>query len=83
MQGHYVMHLMQQEERREEGIEEWRPGVNPFLGRGIRPAVPRFIHWERVPGNSNNINVAQGRSRLFPAPHSQISKDNTIANHAV
>ena len=44
--------------RREEGIEEWRPGVNPFLGRGIRPVVPRFIHWERVPGHSNNVNMA-------------------------
>ena len=55
--------------RREEGIEEWRPGVNPFLGREIRPVVPRFIHWERVPGHSNNVNMARGRSRSFPAPH--------------
>ena len=54
--------------RREEGIEERRPGVNPFLVRGIRPMVPRFVHWERVPGNNNNINAAQGRSRVFPAP---------------
>ena len=54
--------------RREEGIEEWRPGVNPFLGRGIRPLVPRFVHWERVPGNNNNVNMAWGRSRSFPAP---------------
>ena len=35
--------------RRDEGIE-WRPGVNPFLGRGIRHVVPIFVHWERVPG---------------------------------
>ena len=54
--------------RREEGIGEWRPGVNPFLGRGIRPIVPQFNHWERVPGNNNNINMDQGRSRSFPAP---------------
>ena len=44
--------------RREEGIEEWRPGVNPFLGRKIRPVIPRFFHWERVPGHSNNVNMA-------------------------
>ena len=44
--------------RREESIEEWRPGVNPFLGREIRPVVPRFNHWKRVPGNSNNVNMA-------------------------
>ena len=44
--------------RREVGIEEWRPGVNPILGRGIRPVVPRFVHWERVPGHSNNVNMA-------------------------
>ena len=54
--------------RRKEGIEEWRPGVNSFLERGISPVVPRFIHWERVLGNSNNVNMAQGRSRSFPAP---------------
>ena len=39
-----------------------------ILGMGIRPLVPQFNHWERVPGNSNNINMAQGRSRSFPAP---------------
>ena len=44
--------------RREEGIEERRSGVNLFLGRGIRPVVPRFVHWERVPGNNNNVNAA-------------------------
>ena len=30
--------------------------------------VPRFNHWERVPGNNNYRYVAQGRSRSFPAP---------------
>ena len=44
--------------RREEEIEERRPGMNPFLGRGIRPVVPRFVHWERVPGKNNIVNVA-------------------------
>ena len=29
--------------RREEGIEERRPGMNPLIGRGIRPMVPRFV----------------------------------------
>ena len=53
--------------RREAGEEEWRPGVNPFLGRGIFPMVPRFNHWERVPGQNNNIKMARGRSRSFPA----------------
>ena len=71
MMGHarslcYVLNAARR--RGEEGIEEWRPGVNPFLGRGIRPVVPRFVHWERVPGNSNNVNIAQGRSRSFPVP---------------
>ena len=33
--------------RRREEEEERRPGVNPFLGRGI---VPRFRHWEGVQG---------------------------------
>ena len=42
--------------------------MNPFIGRGIRPVVPRFVHWERVPGNNNNVNAAQGRSRSFPVP---------------
>ena len=49
-------------------MEERRPGMNPFIGRGIRPMVPRFVHWERVPGNNNNGNAAEGRSRSFPAP---------------
>ena len=44
--------------RREEEMEERRPGMNPFIGRGIRPMVPRFVHWERVPGNNNNGNAA-------------------------
>ena len=54
--------------RGEESIEEWRPGINPLLGRGIKPVVPRFVHWERVPGHNNNLNMAQGRSRSFPTP---------------
>ena len=53
--------------RKEVGIEERRPGIQ-LIGRRIRPVVPRFIYWERVPGNNNNVNAAQGRSRLFPAP---------------
>ena len=45
--------------RREAGEEERRPGVIPFLGRGIVPIVPRSNQWERVPGrNNNNINMA-------------------------
>ena len=60
--------------RREEGIEGCRPGVNPFLGRGIMPVIPRFVHWERVPGHSNNVNMAQGRCRSFPAPPQAISR---------
>ena len=57
--------------RRAEGIDEWRPGVNPFIGRGIRPILPRFNHWERVPENNNYRYAAQGRSRSFPAPPQQ------------
>ena len=33
-------------ERRENGEEERQPGVMPLLGRGIRPVVPRFQHWD-------------------------------------
>ena len=60
--------------RREEEMDgslsgmERRPGINPFIGRGIRPVVPRFNHWEGVPGNNNYRYAAQGRSRSFPAP---------------
>ena len=60
--------------RREEELDgsvsgmERRPGINPLLGRGIRPKVPRFDHWERVLGDNNSRYVAQGRSRSFPAP---------------
>ena len=54
--------------RREAVEEERRPGVNPFLGRGIIPIVPGFRHWERVPGGDNNSNMLRGRSRSFPAP---------------
>ena len=38
--------------RWEEGIEERRPGINPLIGRGIRPIVLRFNHgkgsWEKI-----------------------------------
>ena len=64
----HLCYVLNAATRREEEIEERRPGVNPFLGRGIRLVVPRFVHWERVPGNNNNVNAAQGRSRSFPAP---------------
>ena len=33
-------------QRRENGEEERRHGVMPLLGRGIRPMVPRFQHWD-------------------------------------
>ena len=54
--------------RREAGEEERRPGIIPLIGRGIRPIVPRFNHWERVPGGNNFRCYARGRSRSFPAP---------------
>ena len=54
--------------RREEGQEERRPGVIPFLGRGIVPVEPRLNQQERVPGRNANINTARGRSRSYPAP---------------
>ena len=65
---------------REAGEEEMRPGVKPFLGRRSIPVVPRFNHWEGVPGRNNNCNIMRGRSRSFPVspqnairqqPHSQ------------
>ena len=74
----YVLNVAQR--RREEEMEERRLGINPLIGRGIRPMVPRFNHWEGVPGNNNYRYAAQWRSRSFPAtlqldirrqPHSQ------------
>ena len=64
----YAVNAMRR--RREEDIEERRPGINPLIGRGIRPVVPRFQHSDRVPGGNNyNYNhMARGRSRSFPAP---------------
>ena len=53
---------------KEEEMEESRPGINPLIGSGIRPLVPRFNHWEGFLGNNNYRYVAQGRSRSFPAP---------------
>ena len=56
--------------RRENGEEERRPGVMPLIGRGIRPVVLHFQHWDRVLGGNNyNYNYStRGRSRSFPAP---------------
>ena len=54
--------------RREEGEEERRPGVIPFLGRGIVLAEPRSNQQERVPGRNSTINTVRGRSRSYPAP---------------
>ena len=54
--------------RREEGQEERRPGVIPFLGRGIVLADPRSNQQERVPGRNSTINTVRGRSRSYPAP---------------
>ena len=52
--------------RREEGEEDRRLGVIPFLGRGIVPVEPR-LNQEGVPGRNGNINMARGRSRSYPA----------------
>ena len=54
--------------RREEGVEERRPGVIPYLGRGIVPGEARTNHQERVPGGNNFSYNARGRSRSFPTP---------------
>ena len=54
--------------RREEGVEERRPGVIPFLGRGIVPGEARPNQQERVLGGNNFSYTARGRSRSFPAP---------------
>ena len=44
----YALNVEQR--RRENGEEERRPGLIPPAGRGIRPVVPRFEHFWRVPG---------------------------------
>ena len=55
--------------RRENGEEERRPGVMPLLGRGIRPVVLWFQHWDGFWEENFNYNyMARGRSRSFPAP---------------
>ena len=55
--------------RREEGLVERRPGVIPFLGRGIVPREARPNQQERVPGGNNYyIQNNRGRSRSFPTP---------------
>ena len=77
----YVLNAVRR--RREEEMEERRPGINPFLVRGIRPVVPWFNHWERVPGNNNYGYAAQGRSRSFSAPPQPDIEDSPIINHAV
>ena len=75
----YVVNALRR--RREEGVEERRPGVIPFLGRGIVPGEARPNQQERVPGGNNFSYNARGRSRSFPAsppnifrsqPHSQL-----------
>ena len=53
--------------RRGEGVVERRPGVIPFMGRGIVPREDRPN--QRVPGGNNyHIQNSRGRSRLFPTP---------------
>ena len=55
--------------RRENGEEERRPGVMPLLGRGIRPVVLQFQHWDGFWEENFNYNyMARGRSRSFPTP---------------
>ena len=54
--------------RRDNGEEERRPGVMPLLDRGIRPVVPHFKHWDRVPGENSYNYSTRGRNRSFPAP---------------
>ena len=68
--------------RREAKEEERRPAVNPFLGRGIVPIVPRFRHWDGVPGRGGN-NTFRGRSRLFREPHRVLLGPSPIPNPAV
>ena len=55
--------------RRENGEEERQPGLMPLLGRGIRPVVPRFQHWDGLQEENFYLNnMARGRSRPFPTP---------------
>ena len=62
-----LCYAMNAERRRRENGEERRPGIMPILGRGIRPVVPRFQHWDGFPEENFNLN-ARGRSRSFPTP---------------
>ena len=55
--------------RRENEEEERQLGVMPLLGRGIRPVLPRFQHWDQFQEENFYLNnTARGRSRLFPTP---------------
>ena len=64
-----LFHAVNELRRREERVVERRPGVIPFLGRGIVPREARPNQQERVPGGNNYyIQNNRGRGRLFPAP---------------
>ena len=57
------------ERRKRENEEERQLGVMPLLGRGIRPVVPRFQHWDGFREENFYLNnMARGRIRPFPPP---------------
>ena len=64
-----AMNALRRREEEMNGIER-RPGVIPFLGRGIVPAEQQ----ERVPGRNCTINMVRGRSRSYLSPPPNISR---------
>ena len=63
-----LMYAMNAERRRRENGDEWRPGLIPPAGKGIRPVVPRFEHFGGFQEENFYLdNTARGRSRSFPA----------------
>ena len=54
--------------KRREGEEERRPGVIPFLGRGIVQVEPRLNQQERVPGEMVILTQQEGEVGLIQHP---------------
>ena len=55
-------------ERRRREEEKGRPGAIPLIGRGIRPAIPRFQQEGLLEESFYWHNMARERSRPFPTP---------------
>ena len=69
--------------RRENGEQERRPGVMPLLGRGIRPVVLQFQHWDGFPEENYNYNysIRERSGHSLHLNHIWKLEDSPIAYH--